>query len=297
MNYFYRISGLTVSSEIPLPGAYPVEQGDACDVTMRPGRRTRAFGQSNHHQAALEVAGDLFLLRAPGAGRFLLRGGRDIAFEVEAGVQPADCAAYLIGRVFGTLLHQRGHIVLHASAVEVGGKAVLFCGRSGVGKSTLAAFFCGAVNPLSATTSAPSASTTAVPSCLSGFAPAQIDGGGHRGARSRPPPRREGSATDRQYFVEPSVNTARAKIPLGAIYVLGFEQPADPALVDTLSAPEMLHAVRSNAYRPALVKQTGQAQRYFEAAALIAGRIPVCRLTRGSGLGELPELADRVERH
>ncbi len=37
-----------------------------------------------------------------------------------------------------TLLAMRGDLVLHASAVAVGGRAVLFCGPTGRGKSTLA---------------------------------------------------------------------------------------------------------------------------------------------------------------
>jgi hypothetical protein len=39
----------------------------------------------------------------------------------------------------GLLLHQRGRVVLHASAVSIGDNAAIFLGPSGAGKSTMAA--------------------------------------------------------------------------------------------------------------------------------------------------------------
>jgi len=89
--------------------------------------------------ATWQIAGDRFLFQVPGVARFLLRGGREILFEAAPGVQAGDVSAFVIGTVFGILLHQRGEIVLHASAVRVNDRAVLFCGPSGAGKSTLAA--------------------------------------------------------------------------------------------------------------------------------------------------------------
>lgn len=50
----------------------------------------------------------------------------------------------LAGTVSACLLMGAGECVLHASAVERGGKAVAFAGNSGTGKSTLAALCCGA---------------------------------------------------------------------------------------------------------------------------------------------------------
>lgn len=50
----------------------------------------------------------------------------------------------MAGTVSAFLLSLRGHTVLHASAVSVGGRALAFVGQSGRGKSTLAALLCGA---------------------------------------------------------------------------------------------------------------------------------------------------------
>lgn len=51
----------------------------------------------------------------------------------------SDLAAYALGPVLGIALHLEGAVLLHASAVVLGGKAIVFAGDSGSGKSTTAA--------------------------------------------------------------------------------------------------------------------------------------------------------------
>jgi hypothetical protein len=50
-----------------------------------------------------------------------------------------DAATYLLGPVLGLVLRLRGVMCLHASAVEIAGRAVAFVGDAGAGKSTTAA--------------------------------------------------------------------------------------------------------------------------------------------------------------
>lgn len=50
-----------------------------------------------------------------------------------------DFATYLLGPAMGFVLRRRGILTLHASGVAFAGRAVLFCGPAGAGKSTLAA--------------------------------------------------------------------------------------------------------------------------------------------------------------
>jgi hypothetical protein len=49
-----------------------------------------------------------------------------------------DVRAFLLGSAIGALLHQRGLLPLHASAVEVDDRALVFIAPSGGGKSTMA---------------------------------------------------------------------------------------------------------------------------------------------------------------
>jgi hypothetical protein len=52
-----------------------------------------------------------------------------------------DTLCYLLGPIFGLLLRLRGIVCLHASAVEISGRSIVFAGREGAGKSTTAAAF------------------------------------------------------------------------------------------------------------------------------------------------------------
>ncbi len=70
-------------------------------------------------------------------GKFRIRNGKEVSYEPYKNIKLPNLAAYLFSNVFAYLLYQRGHIVLHASAIEIDQKAYFFSGRSGVGKSSL----------------------------------------------------------------------------------------------------------------------------------------------------------------
>jgi hypothetical protein len=72
---------------------------------------------------------------------YLVRGGKEIIIDRAAGASDAEIRLHLLSTVLAVLLHQRGLLVLHASAASVDGEAVAFVAESGTGKSTLAAAF------------------------------------------------------------------------------------------------------------------------------------------------------------
>jgi len=76
-----------------------------------------------------------------GIARYLVTGGDQIVIHPAPEADPDSLRLFLLGPVFGALLHQRRLLPLHASAIETPKGVVLFAGHSGTGKSALAAAF------------------------------------------------------------------------------------------------------------------------------------------------------------
>lgn len=81
-----------------------------------------------------------YLLQVPGVARFHVTAHR-IIVSPEPGADDAAVRLYLFGSVMGALLHLRGVLPLHGSAVSLpdGKGAAIFTGTSSAGKSSLAA--------------------------------------------------------------------------------------------------------------------------------------------------------------
>jgi len=69
------------------------------------------------------------------------RGGTSVHGTWRDGATVEDTATYLLGPILAFVLRLRGLVVVHASAIEMEGAAVLMVGPSGSGKSTTAAAF------------------------------------------------------------------------------------------------------------------------------------------------------------
>lgn len=133
----YWLFGLQVRSELALPGLEHAPDINDADASIELGQVPAPA------DPLLELVVDELgaTLTIEGVGRYRIERGTRITIEPEAGAPEANVRLFLLGSAMGVLLHQRGLLPLHASAVEVDGKAVAFAGPSGSGKSTLAAAF------------------------------------------------------------------------------------------------------------------------------------------------------------
>jgi hypothetical protein len=138
-SWTYRLFGLDVRSEIELAAA-PQTGGGEPDIQIL--RRTITPPQSTfgaEPYVAFEEGLSYFYWSTIGA--FTVRGRSLIEVDPIPSASDELLALPLMGTVIATLLHQRGTLVLHASAVDIAGQGVAFLGDKGAGKSTTIAAF------------------------------------------------------------------------------------------------------------------------------------------------------------
>jgi hypothetical protein len=109
------------------------------DVIIQFGKFERP-GESLHPGGVcLRATQDEVILSWKRAGAIQIRGGKEVLVDPYKDSELAFLQQCIIGPVFAVLLHQKKHLILHASAVSLDGEAVIFLGNSGDGKSTIAA--------------------------------------------------------------------------------------------------------------------------------------------------------------
>jgi hypothetical protein len=292
----YRVAGLSLSSEVELPGLIGTAPVSLPDVVICRRPVLPALDGATASGPTWQIAGDRFLLRIPGIARFLMTGGCEIAVETENGTPADEVVPFICGTVFGILLHQRRHIALHASAVEVNGKAVLFCGPSGAGKSTISAALTRCGYPLVADdlcgivlAETPMVHPDGRQLRLWEQAILGLDLVANRGAPVR--------QRLRKYYVEPD-NSATNALPIGAVYALREARPPRVPGIERPNAIDAALLLRRNAYRPVLLARTGQKAEYFKAAAAIAdASAGIFYLTWPIDFAAIPEVVGWLEDH
>jgi hypothetical protein len=135
--YGYRAYGLTIRSDLLLP-ELDADAAACPDLVIRLASTGRPL-PTRPQGPVYEYTMDAQYLAWPGVGAFLIRGTNTIDVEPAPGVSIPLLNFPLLGPVMSLLLHLRGMLVLHASAVNVAGKSAVFLGAKGAGKSTTAA--------------------------------------------------------------------------------------------------------------------------------------------------------------
>ncbi len=160
LTHAYRICDLALASNIPLPELTPAKVfAVECRFELLPPGNPSpgnfvwfhhwTFGEDNDEEKGGKEAwvhfartGDGYLLRFPSCGDFFLSANAEtIQCRPLPGIPEVTVRHLFLDQVIPLVLSRREPIVLHASAVLTGRGVIAFAGKSGQGKSTLAASF------------------------------------------------------------------------------------------------------------------------------------------------------------
>ncbi len=132
---YYTAFGLTLASDFAfevLEEIAPPASG--VDLTVL---RSRGLVRTDHDMDPLfDIAPDRQYLHWRSVGAFLIEDPSIVRIEPHDGVSDHLVSQAFLGLVFSLLLERRGTLSLHAGAVDVDGRALVFLGDKGAGKST-----------------------------------------------------------------------------------------------------------------------------------------------------------------
>jgi|GEM_PF-2145373 len=202
---------------------------------------------------------------------------------------------FLFGSALGALLHLRGILPLHASAIRLpNDKAVVFCGVSTAGKSTLTA-----------------ALTQHGYSCLADdIAAIHFDNHGKAWLYPGLPRMKlwshalqsldlEGEQRVRpgidKYFVNHDIHNSCQPVPLHHFYELGVHEECDVRLTP-ITGMAKISALLSNTYRPAFIDKFGRQSLHMERIAKLAPQLAMKQICRPAHKPTLKQIIDLLEK-
>ncbi|HYP04707.1 MAG TPA: hypothetical protein VER03_00610 [Bryobacteraceae bacterium] len=297
MNY-YRMCGMNVAAGLELPGAAPLSGFSAApDAIVQRGEVPHELQNATRSGPTWQVATSRVLLQVPGVARFLISDGSRIVFEPAPGRSDAELSIFVMGSAMGALLHQRGLLVLHAGAVVVDGKAALFCGHSGAGKSSLVAALCQSGRSFITDDIAVVQFHDGVPFIvpdgrrlkLWADAVERLSLTEYRG-----PAVREGIE---KYWVNPPNPAPQARYPVGEVFFLREIRSQEPTHIERLSSVDTARSLRATAYRPRLPAAMDQEATWFTGCSALTRHIHAYSLTRQVPFDAADECLSMLDAH
>ena len=285
--YSYCVYGLGIRSEICLSELD--ETSAPADIRVRRGKVEPPQSSDGRSQIATEH--DIYF-RLNGAGACHISRGEEIV--IDAGHLDDHAAGqFVIGPAMGAVMHQRGLLVLHASAVLAESGVLAFLGNCGDGKSTMAGAMLNQGCRAFSDDLAPVNLEGGEPTVLPGFACLKLAPESGKALGRLENDWKPILPEDRRSYVAVDGAPSRAAVRLLRIYVLG--EGTAPA-IECLAPQDAAHELIRFSYGCSWLQERSIAAHHLKSCAKLVGQVPVRRLVRPRRLDLLDDVAKLVMR-
>ena len=293
----YVFGGITFCSEVPLPelSQHGAERLSRIPVHIRVGETDAPWPGSVALDPDCFASSQAYLLRIPGIAAYQVTNGTDIVLHPVPGADMADVRAYLLGPVFMVLCQQRGLLPLHGSAVRGGKGAVAFLGRSGQGKSSLAAHLGARGYSIVADDVCLIDPAPAGPVMVTPVAPWLKLWRNSLEHLGRNEDGLERVFSDEDKYRLPLVEALEPQ-PIDAVVLLSPEDPSiSVTAIEEISRLEAIPLLMNLTHQAYLLEATGQREETFRRCGRVLSQAKAYRLHRPWGLEHLPATVDAVQ--
>ena len=314
----FTVYGLGVESNVPLAGVAGLDAPREVDVRMTLGalppslpapddscwiRYHTSTGHEEdgtpHRRIWRLASGEWFRVAySDGTIVAVSAAGDEVWTTWPEGATVEDTATYLLGPTLGFVLRLRGTTCLHASAVALEGRAIVFAGPAGSGKSTLAAAFARRGHPVLTDDVCAIDETgdrfhvrPAYPRVRL-WPPSVVSLFGSEEALPKWTP-----TWDKRFL---DLNGARflfqrQPLPLAGIYLIGERASGNQPRIESVARSEALMALVSDTYATYVLDRSRRAEE-FEVLATLVRSVPVHRLLVSGSLERADALCELIER-
>jgi hypothetical protein len=298
--FVYRCYGLWLGFDEPVAELAGLEDfsSDVTPVPVRFDAPRLPSALQDGRTAGVERRGSGFAFINPEVGDFHFAPEAGLLVTPVPGASAADVRLFTLGSGIALILMSRSILPLHANAIALDGEVIAFCGPSGTGKSTMAAWHA----RQGATVLCDDVCALEFPAASASAGPPVVHPGPVRmklvddavewlGLDPGSLPKVAQGIDKRQVFI-PRIRGSQP-LPLAAVFILSKE--SSPDLHPTRLTPvEALSALLENTYRPGFYRRLDMMDWLVPQLARLLSTVPLYRANRSLLLERLPVEAEAL---
>lgn len=293
-SYFYRAFGLNISSSIEIPEFVKAEGKP--DVNIRFENVPDSLEKPKKVGVRFQAKPGCLLLKVDNIAKYLVSNGSQVIVEKSPGAKDEEIRLFLLSSVCGALLHQRGMLPLHASAIKVKDKCVVFCGASGNGKSTIAKTFIDRGYDLHADDICViSVNKEGIPLIYPGYPQLKLWEDALIETGEKPTSYTRVRQVLDKFAIPANDKFNNKPLPLKKIYIL---HPCNKSEIEisALTGMKKFNALKNHTYRFKFLAGLEKEASHFKTAGYVGNWVPISRVQRPQKPYLLNELADLLEK-